>query len=238
MSVEESRAVLPTPLESPTHPPVIPSAIARRLLFGGVWLGFVVYAFGFAPPDSPETWTLIQRLVTGQLAGINPAIIALFNLMGVFPLIYMAVMLVDGQGQSVKAAPFVLGSFAVGAFAILPYLGLRSPHPQFTGQKNWLLRGLESRWFVGGLAIAALALMLYGLTQGDWHDFATQWRTQRFIHVMSLDFCLLSLLFPVLLGDDMARRQWYQPARFWSFALIPCLGAAVYLVCRPAIAEK
>ena len=50
---------------------------------------------------------------------------------------------------------------------------------------------------------------------------------------MSLDFCALCVLFPVLLKDDMARQQRYTPALFWAVSLTPLLGPALYLTLRP-----
>ncbi|MDX2230371.1 MAG: DUF2834 domain-containing protein [Leptolyngbyaceae cyanobacterium bins.349] len=210
--------------------------LIRRLALWLLWLGFSVYAFSFAPPEQPNTLELIQRLATAQVEGINPLIVALFNIMGVFPVIYACLLLFDGRMQPVRAYPFVLGSFAVGAFAILPYLALRQPSSEFTGHKNWFLKILESRWLGGSVAIAVMLLVAYGLTQGDWADFVQQWQTSRFIHVMSLDFCLLCLLFPIVLKDDMARRNWQNPSVFWLISLVPLVGSALYLLVRPAIA--
>lgn len=207
----------------------------RRIGFGGLWIGFIVYAVGFAPPDQPETLTLIQHLSSGQWEGINPLIITLFNIMGIWPLIYAALVLIDGRGQRLWAWPFVLGSFGLGAFALLPYLALRQPAPTFSGEKGWLLRGLDSRWLGGAIALGTVILLGYGLTTGDWADFIDQWQTSRFIHVMSLDFCLLCLLFPALLGDDMARRGWQNQRAFWALSLLPLLGAIAYLTLRPPL---
>ena len=52
---------------------------------------------------------------------------------------------------------------------------------------------------------------------------------------MSLDFIILSLLFPTLLGDDMTRRGWQNNQLFWLFAIIPVFGALMYLCVRPHI---
>ncbi|HEY9644238.1 MAG TPA: DUF2834 domain-containing protein [Coleofasciculaceae cyanobacterium] len=205
----------------------------KKIALGTLWAGFVLYAFLLAPPDRPDTFQLIQNLSTGNVAGINPLIVALFNIMGVMPLLYACVLFLDGRGQKLRAWPFSLASFAVGAFALLPYLTLRQPHPTFVGAKQGWLRITDSRWFGGLVALGAIALLIYGLTQGDWHDFVTQWQTSRFIHVMSLDFCLLCLLFPVLLGDDMARRGLSDPRIFWAVALLPLLGPLAYVTLRP-----
>jgi len=207
----------------------------QKIALWALWLGFITYAFVFAPPDSPETWKTIQNLSTGQLAGINPLVIALFNIMGVLPLLYSCLLYIDGRVQKVPAWLFSAASFAVGAFALIPYLALREPNGTFVGQKNWWLKIMDSRWTGGLVAIATLALLFYGLTNGDWNDFVQQWQTSRFIHVMSLDFCLLCLLFPVLLKDDMTRRGLKDQRIFWAVALVPLLGAIAYVTLRPPL---
>lgn len=203
-----------------------------------LWAGFIAYAFLFAPPNQPDTLTLIQNLSTGQWDGINLAVIALFNILGVLPLLYLCVLLLDGRGQKIPAWLFAAGSFGVGAFALIPYLALRQPNPTFNGQKNWLLKILDSRITGGLVALGAIGLLVYGITAGDWSDFAQQWQTSRFVHVMSLDFCLVCLLFPVLLPDDMARRGLQDQRIYWAVTLIPLLGALAYITLRPPIQEK
>ncbi|WP_066382874.1 MULTISPECIES: hypothetical protein [unclassified Anabaena] len=211
--------------------------MVRNIAFGVLWLGFITYAFVFAPPDSPDTFELIKQLSIGQWQGINPLVIALFNLMGIWPLIYSALLFIDGRGQKIPAWLFASASFAVGAFALLPYLALREPNQKFIGQKNALIKLLDSRLTGIVLTVGATILVGYGLSQGDWSNFVQQWQTSRFIHVMSLDFCLLCLLFPALLGDDLARRGWQNQQLFWLFTLIPLFGALVYLSVRPPLPE-
>lgn len=209
----------------------------RKIALGLLWLGFTIYAFGFAPPDQPDTLDLIKRLSTGQIDGINPLIVALFNIMGVLPVMYACFLYADGRGQRLPAWAFSAASFAVGAFALLPYLALRQPNPSFVGKKNWLIKLLDSRLLGIGVAIATISLVTYGITQGNWQEFVSQWQTSRFIHVMSLDFCLLCLLFPTLLGDDMARRGLKDARIFWTVTFIPLFGTVIYLVLRPQLAE-
>ncbi|MGF1537738.1 MAG: DUF2834 domain-containing protein [Elainellaceae cyanobacterium] len=206
--------------------------MARRLAFLLLWLGLIGYAFFLAPPDQPNTLALIQDLSLGSWSNINPIVVALFNLMGVWPVLYSSLILIDGRSQSFPAWPFAVLSFGVGAFALLPYLALRRPSQTFPGSQDWLLRLLDSRW-LGALAAAGiLALLAYGLG-GDWVNFAEQWQTSRFIHVMSLDFCLLCLLVPALLGDDMARRN--SGPWGWLAAVVPMVGLALYFCFRPPL---
>ena len=211
--------------------------MVKKVGFWLLWLGFVTYAFLLAPPNQPDTFELIKNLSTGKWEGINPLVVSLFNIMGVFPMIYSCLLFIDGREQKISAAPFATVSFGVGAFAILPYLALREPNPQFVGKKNIFLKILDSRLTGIALSIGAIAIVAYGLN-GDWNNFVQQWQTDRFIHVMSLDFCLLCLLFPALLGDDMARRGMKNPAIFWLTTLIPLFGALIYLCVRQPLPES
>ena len=79
--------------------------------------------------------------------------------------------------------------------------------------------------------------MGYGVYAGDWADFVTQWQNSRFIHVMSLDFCMLWLLVPSLLGDDMARRGLKNPQLFTLISVVPVVGLTAYLTFRPQLAQ-
>lgn len=211
--------------------------MSRKTGFWLLWIGLVTYAFVFAPPDQPDTIELIKNLSTGKWDGINPIIVSLFNLMGVWPLIYSAVTFIDGRQQKIPAWLFSTASFGVGAFALLPYLALREPNQEFIGSKNLFLKILDSRWLGIALTIGSLFLLSYGLFNGNWEDFIQQWQTSRFIHVMSLDFCLLCLLFPALLGDDMAKRGLKNSSLFW-LVILPLIGPLLYLCLRPPLIES
>jgi hypothetical protein len=208
-----------------------------KRLFWLLWLGFVGYAFVLAPPERPDTLQLIIDLSTGKWAGVNPLIIALFNLMGILPMVYAALMLIDGKTQRISAGLFSAGSFGVGAFAILPYLAWREPNSRPIGDRNGIIKLVDSRWFGILLSICAIVLLVYGISNGDWADFWQQWRSSRFIHVMSLDFCLLALLLPVLISDDIQRRNFTNPAAIQLLSLIPLLGGLIYLCIRPSLPD-
>lgn len=206
-----------------------------RIGFAILWLSFVIYAFAFAPPSQPDTFELITQLSSGQWEGINPTIVALFNLMGIWPMIYACLALIDGADQNIPAWPFVVSSFAVGAFALLPYLALRQPHTTFTGSKSTLLNLVDSPWVGRLLAAGSIALLGYGLLEGDWSNFIAQWQTSRFINVMSLDFCVLCAIVAPLLKDDMAKRKINSPILFGIATLVPLLGIVFYLSVRPPL---
>ena len=207
-----------------------------QILFGFLWLGFVVYAFTLSPPAQPDTLDLIIKLSSGQWEGINPLVVTLFNLMGVWPMIYACLALLDGPGQKIPAWPFVAFSFGLGAFALLPYLALREKNVEFKQGKDKLLNALDSPWMGRLLLAIALALVGYGLADGNlaanWTDFVQQWKSSQFIHVMSLDFCMLCAIVSPLLKDDMAKRDLVNPALYWTGVLIPLFGILIYLSLR------
>lgn len=212
-------------------------------MYGLLWGSFIAYAAVLAPPDDPATLEVILKLSSGQVAGLNPLLVALFNLMGVWPMIYGCILLADGHGRAPRAWPFLAGSFAVGAFAVLPYLGLRRSLSGDAGQsfsegRLWVLRFWDSRWLALALLIGATALATYGITQGDWTDFVVQWQTSKFVHVMSLDFCALSLLFPSLVKDDVIRRGGQSSSPWTGLTYIPLFGPLVYLLCRPSLFSR
>lgn len=211
--------------------------MTKTIFFLLLWLGFLSYGFILAPPDDPNNADLIEKLASLETEEINPIIVSLFNLMGILPLMYAPLLLIDGKEQRLLAWPFILLSFAVGAFALLPYLAFREPKTEFSYSYNWLLRGLNSRSF-GVLTVGAFLLILIpGVTTGNWSDFFVQWQNNRFIHVMSLDFCLLILLFPVLLREDLARRGVNDSRFFQTLIWIPLLGSFLYFVVRPPLIQ-
>jgi hypothetical protein len=212
--------------------------MVSKIFLGLLWLGFISYAFLLAPPDRPETFMLIQNLSTGQWNGINPWVIALFNVMGIWPLLYFGILFADGDRQPLRAWPFAVASLAVGAFSILPYLALRTPHTDWSGQKTWGLRIWDSRW-IGAIALLGSAACLwFGFTNGNWSDFMRQWYTSRFIHVMSLDFLMLSVLFPTLIPDDMARRGMDSANLLRFVPIVPLIGPCLYLMMRSPLPDS
>lgn len=209
----------------------------RSFFLAALWLGFIAYGIWLSPPSAPDTIEVIRQLSTGQWAELNPGVVVLFNLMGLWPLIYAGLALGDGRDQAIPAWPFVVGSFGFGAFALMPYLALRKPTSALPHRpmETALLKAMNHRLVGVGVSVAALLLVAYGVTQGTgetWQDFCHQFATSQFIHVMTLDFCMLTLLTPCLLWDDIARRR--SRAAWRAVVLLPLLGPALYLVLRPA----
>lgn len=202
-----------------------------------LWAGFIAYILLLSPPlHLDETLTLIKNIFTLNWADINPIILSLFALIGIWLFIYSGLLFFDGRMQWIPFYPFALASVASGVIGLIPYLALRNPNQEFSGQKDAFLQLLDSRFFGVVLSLTTIGLFAYGFGFGNWGDFVTQFESDRFIHGMSLAFCLFCLLFPTFVGDDMARRNCNNPQFFW-IAFIPLLGSLVYLCLRPPLRE-
>ncbi|PSB11411.1 hypothetical protein C7B62_05770 [Pleurocapsa sp. CCALA 161] len=141
--------------------------MARKLFLGLLWLAFTIYAIASSFTKTQQgDFELILKLSTGEFAGINPIIIAIFYIMGIFPVVYAAFILFDSN-QKISPYPFSAVSFGLGAFALLPYLALRQTDITVNKSKNWLLKILDSRLTAIAASVAVIALMIWGLTRDN-----------------------------------------------------------------------
>jgi len=213
--------------------------MGRKITLWLIWAGFITYILLLAPPiHLPETVTLLKKILTVQWANINPIILSLFSLIGVWILIYSCLLFIDGRMQKIPFWPFALASVGTGVIGLTPYLALREANQEFTGKKDAFLKLLDSRSTGIILALFTLGLLAYGVLAGNWGDFIQQFQGDRFINGMSLAFCLFCLLFPTVLGDDIARRGFLSNSQlFWVIALVPLLGPLAYLCWRPPLRD-
>jgi len=209
--------------------------LLRRLAFTVLLAADILYAMFLAPKSDPPG-NLFVELALGQGPGRNPAIWGVFQLLGVVPLLYWALLFPDGHGQRVWAWPFALGMMALGAFSLLPYLILRRDHSKAVpGKKNLAVRWFGGRPFAIFAAAALIALLLAIMVWGNLANYVFWFRHSNFVNVMTVDLLVLTLLFPTLLRDDMARRGVSGDSTLGQIALgVPLLGPAYYLVRRPA----
>lgn len=213
--------------------------MSRKLFLSFLWLALIIYSVVSSASFSgtfQEDLDLILKLSLGEWSNINPLIIAIFYLMGIFPLIYAALILFDGTEQKISPYPFFIGSIGLGAFVLLPYFILRQPNTTWNGEKSWFLKILDSRLMAITSTIAVIVLLVWGITQGNWSDFVTQWHSTKFVHIMSLDFCLLCFLFIAILGDDLERRG-VEQGILSSVAFIPLFGVLIYWCLRPQLPD-
>lgn len=212
----------------------------RKIVLWSVWGGFIAYVLLLAPPlHLPETIALLINILTFQWGEVNVIILSIFALVGVWLLIYSCLLFIDGRMQKIPFWAFALASVGSGVIGLIPYLALRESNQEFTGKKDSFLNLLDSRSTGIILTVFTIFVVVYGVFAGNWADYIYQFQSDRFINGMSLAFCLFYLLFPTVLGDDMARRGWLRDSQlFWVIALIPLFGALLYLCIRPPLIES
>lgn len=212
----------------------------RRITLWLLWSGFIIYILLFSPPLQPDTFRPIQILLTGQLPSINPVLISLFSLIGILLLIYSCLTFADGRMQRLPAWAFMLAAVGSGVVGLIPYLALRQPNQEFTGSKDGWLALLDARSTGVILTTSTVILLLFAIFLGDWAAFTEEFQTNRFVHGMSLAFCLLCLLlpYPTLFSDDRARRSLGDDSTNSWIAWIPLFGALAYLCSRPPLPSK
>lgn len=198
-----------------------------RVLLLVVWLAFIVYALFFAPGAGGGEDPWFRPLLT--LQADEPSLLAMFTLLGLFPMAF-ACMLLRHDDRVVPAWPFVILSFGLGVFALLPYYILTSHthagshdlrHPQ------GLRKATESPITHGVLFVITLMVMGWGLLMGDLGVYMEAFRTSMFVNVMTLDFFLLTLLSVYAIYTGSRRRS--LPQAMALLGLIPILGLLIYI---------
>jgi hypothetical protein len=201
---------------------------ARSSVFLVAWLALIAWATLGAPTADGLDG---ERVARWLLLDGDPLPVAMFNLLGVWPLIYAAVLLRDPP-QRVPAWPFVLASLGVGAFALLPYLALRRWGAPARPRPGWLRAAVTGRPFAALLAVAATGLVAWGLARGEPAALADLATRSPLTWTMTADLVVLTVTFWAVLADDARRHD--GPRWAALIGVIPILGAPVWLLARRA----
>lgn len=197
--------------------------MTSKLYVAAVFVALIAVA-ATAPASDPGSQ--LEALFTFR--GPDPWSIAIFNLMGVWPVLFGAVLLLDGPGQRVPAWPFVLLSFALGAFVLAPYILLRATDRELRPPGR--MRAVMSHPWVPVLTgLTSAALVGYAATTGSWATYFGQLQGNGFVRTYSADFAACTLLFPAVAWDD--RKRFGGHTRWWP-TLIPLAGAVWHLAQR------
>eukprot|EP00930_Biecheleria_cincta_P058671 TRINITY_DN44475_c0_g1_i1.p1 TRINITY_DN44475_c0_g1~~TRINITY_DN44475_c0_g1_i1.p1 ORF type:complete len:378 (+),score=32.34 TRINITY_DN44475_c0_g1_i1:67-1200(+) len=230
------------------------------------WALLLGYAVLFAPGKSPEAQqedtALLGKLLSTPFDGtVSSIFVCIFNMLGIWPVIYAATVLPGADRQSpVPAWPFVGGSFFFGAFALAPYLAVREYRgiQGTSGSLDWVTQNvLENRLTALSLLAGASYLALYALGDGQIGSFALTQAWAGYLpvfmgsltaHVSCMDFAVLWMLYaPVLLEDGRRRGCFLGAPSTWKtadlvrFALgagLPVFGGCAWLPTRPALPSE
>lgn len=188
----------------------------HRLLYLVIFALLLGEALLFSPSARPDQTEWVIRLLTGDWAGEEPSVVALFQLMGVWPVAMLALLAPRLRRSPVTLWPFVLGSMVLGAFSLLPGLALGGATAPVARWQSWVgSRGLASL-----LLAAAVVLFGWAAVAGSPSRFLEIWRTDQFVHIMALDFVALSVASVVIAHEQ---REALGPN--WWWAAVPLLGA-------------
>jgi len=187
---------------------------------------------------------MVMELFANPYApNFNPIFFIIFNYLGVFPLVYSALLLPGAKNQKLPAAPFLALSVALGYFAVGPYLSTREYRPAAKNEGGWGLAVLENKV----TAVLAAAFIVYNIVialgigllgEGAVPGFLDLTGRSQLAFVSSLDCTVLSLCVVDPLVEDMRRRGWYAGPEDLPKALgfaLPLVGPALYLLLRPAL---
>ncbi|MFD1888169.1 hypothetical protein [Paenibacillus wenxiniae] len=193
-----------------------------------IWLAFIGYALFFTP-DTGGADPYLRSLLT--LQSKEPSLMAMFSLLGLYPLSY-ACLLLRGDDRRVPAWPFVLGSFALGAFALLPYFILTAsgrwaehrPRIRTARSIRGSVEGAATHWI---LLLITVGVIAYGWIGGHSVAYAQAFNSSSFVHTMTIDFVVLTLLSVYAIHQD--QRVTRQPAGIMWIGLIPVIGLLLYV---------
>ena len=218
----------------------------------GLWAGLVSYAFFLSPNQTPlrDQYFIMKVLnLVEDTVPINDLFYWIFFVMGIFPLIYTALLIPAGKSRNnIPVWPFTTLSYLFGAYALFPYMALWQPlktPPQLPpseedlqGAGNLLAKGMESPVLALGLFGGALFCVYNivtaaadGATLGEYIKL---FQESRLVHATTLDFITLSSLAPFWMSNDADLRKWEPRNTFIPiFSVLPVVGPALYLVLRP-----
>ncbi|MGX7594591.1 hypothetical protein ACWNS2_05070 [Planococcus plakortidis] len=193
-----------------------------RMAFLAIWLLMIAYAVFFAPSGSGGYE--FGPLLMGEWEGIDPLILAVFNSLGIFPLVFLTLLLPNDR-FSWPAWPFVFASFGVGAFSLLPYFafGGKPPEKQRRGP-NWLHRILRSKaWliFVAAISTINFLTVFRGFSP---QAYVEAFQTSSLVSVMTIDWFVLWGL------SVYATYRFLPETRFKQLALLPVVGPVLVLL--------
>ncbi|EFN59243.1 hypothetical protein CHLNCDRAFT_138236 [Chlorella variabilis] len=177
---------------------------------------------------------------------LNIIVQQLFLIMGVWPLVYTALLIPSGKsGNGVPAWPFITLSYVFGAFGLLPFMALWQPPKEppkvpaaaedLQGPGNLMQKGMESP-LVAFLCLAgAVACVGQAALAGapQWNSYFKLLEESRFINVMTVDFLTLTALAPFWMANDAALRKWDNNSLVSILSVLPVFGPVIYLCLRP-----
>lgn len=200
------------------------------MIFLLIWLLLIGYAIFLAPGTGANN-PVIPQLLSGDWGAIDPLVLAVFNSLGLFPLVFLTLLLLNDRMRW-PAWPFALLSFGIGAFSLLPYyaFGLRKPEKKLRTPR-WLVRFLRSRFWLIVLIVMWTGNWLTLLQGFSFADYADSFFASSLVSVMTVDWFVLYGL------SVYTVHRFYPDARYKGLAWIPIVGPVIVLLMNRELTE-
>ncbi|SDO58891.1 hypothetical protein [Alkalicoccus daliensis] len=192
--------------------------------FAVVFVLLVSYAVFLAPGGENGGGPTFPQLITGQFEGVDPLVTAVFSMLGIYPVIF-ALLLIPKDRYRLPAWPFVLLSFGLGAFSILPYMAFRGSRNKETARGPRLLHhGITHPLLLILLLIISIAVYLVGIA-GSFSAYGEAFMNSGLVSVMTIDFLVVIwLTYYILRYDWQLRHTW--------LTFIPAIGPLILILWR------
>ncbi|MDN7245171.1 hypothetical protein [Planococcus shenhongbingii] len=188
------------------------------MIFLFIWLVLIGYAAFLAPGEDLDP--VFSNILSGQWDNIDPLVFAVFNSLGLFPLVFLTILLLHDR-QRWPAWPFALLSLGIGAFSLLPYFafGDRPAKNRSTVRTpRWLMQFLSSRFWLLVLMVMWASILLTLLQGFSLEAYRDAFFSSSLVSVMTVDWF-------VLWGLSVYAVNRYCPkAKAKGLAWIPILG--------------
>ncbi|MFX0125842.1 MAG: hypothetical protein ACFFAE_19625 [Candidatus Hodarchaeota archaeon] len=172
---------------------------------------------------------MIRNLIFFQYSTLEPILIIVFYLMGIWPAVQASLLYGDGREKRIPEWPFILASFFMGAYALSVYILVRE-NKKAQSQHNKLQQLLESKLWGLILVVSTVGLFLLGFLLGNPLRYIGEFQKYLFVRVMTIDFLLFSIITPLTIYIHSMNNSINVPLYVLVLGVIPILGALYYLL--------
>ncbi|WP_025724751.1 hypothetical protein [Acholeplasma granularum] len=140
---------------------------------------------------------------------VDPLILAVFNLLGMFPLTFLLFAITTNKLNKVDFIFLFLG-FVLGGFAVAPYF-IYKKNPKYRN-----IRVFKYTSFI--LMFTTIIIIIFGLILGNFQVYLNAFLNDSFIHIMTIDFIFMIFISPLILKPV---------SRYYLLGFMPIVG--IYL---------
>ncbi|MFC4354957.1 hypothetical protein ACFO0S_07845 [Chryseomicrobium palamuruense] len=201
------------------------------MIFMIIWILLIGYAVFFAAGRGNTSDPVLSEVFQANWAAIDPLVLTVFNSLGIFPLVFLTLLLRNDRMRW-PAWPFLLVSFGLGAFSLLPYfaLGNRPPERKLR-TPAWLLNILQSKTWLAFLILVTIANLITLQNGISLEAYMDAFKKSHLVSVMTVDWFILWGL------SIYAVYHFYPEARMKPLAFLPILGPPLVLLFNPRMKE-